>query len=439
MLLGIISFSIWRVRLSNDVARRLEALRAAGFPTSGAEWNAYYPSVPESENAALVITQAFAQMASYPDARSNLVASFKLPPGTQPLTPEQKELLAGQVELNRAAIQTARQGLLRPKSRYPIDLSPGFAALLPHLSYLKKLAQTISYEGVLAAGSNQPEEAIQSIGTVLQLSKTLENEPLLISALVRMSMDKMAELTLEHCLNAGQLNKENLAALDQALQGWEGTNKLFQAMIGERAAAIPLFQMNFAQFSSFIKAEDTDIRNVHGGPGAISVTLLMRASGLFDRDLRYYLMLMETNINLSKISPPDNLVITNVWNDAMLEMKSRYLFMSAMLLPGLNIAYLRNAEAVANVRVSRVAVAIKKFRLLQNRLPLDLDELNGLISVELRIDPFNGQSLRYKQLKKGYIVYSVGRDGEDNGGHERPADAKSSDKTPYDITFTVMR
>lgn len=42
-------------------------------------------------------------------------------------------------------------------------------------------------------------------------------------------------------------------------------------------------------------------------------------------------------------------------------------------------------------------------------------------------------------LAKGYVIYSVGSDGHDDGGREKPADWKSSDKTTYDITFTVER
>ncbi|MGB7746152.1 MAG: hypothetical protein WBN75_02575 [Verrucomicrobiia bacterium] len=42
-------------------------------------------------------------------------------------------------------------------------------------------------------------------------------------------------------------------------------------------------------------------------------------------------------------------------------------------------------------------------------------------------------------MVKGYVIYSVGRDGHDDGGREKPADWKSSDKTTYDITFTVER
>ena len=43
------------------------------------------------------------------------------------------------------------------------------------------------------------------------------------------------------------------------------------------------------------------------------------------------------------------------------------------------------------------------------------------------------------RLAKGYVIYSVGNDGHDDGGREKPADWKSTDKTTYDITFTVER
>ena len=59
--------------------------------------------------------------------------------------------------------------------------------------------------------------------------------------------------------------------------------------------------------------------------------------------------------------------------------------------------------------------------------------------METRADPFDGHSLRYKRLEMGYVIYSIGEDGEDNGGRERPVNIKSTDKTHYDITFTVER
>ncbi len=76
----IIGFIIWRVNLAHEVNVKLQTIRAAGLPTSGAELNAYYPAVPDNENAALVMTQAFVLLQYYPNSRSNEVASFKIQP-----------------------------------------------------------------------------------------------------------------------------------------------------------------------------------------------------------------------------------------------------------------------------------------------------------------------------------------------------------------------
>ena len=52
---------------------------------------------------------------------------------------------------------------------------------------------------------------------------------------------------------------------------------------------------------------------------------------------------------------------------------------------------------------------------------------------EIPPDPFDGKPLRYKKLEKGYVVYSVGPDGNDDGGKERGLG------DDYDIIFVVER
>src|ERR1700677_874104 len=80
-----IGFAIWRLNLAHKVNRELAAIRAAGLPTSGAELNAYYTAVPDNQNAALVMTQAFALIWDFPDHRSKQVADFKIPSRKQSL------------------------------------------------------------------------------------------------------------------------------------------------------------------------------------------------------------------------------------------------------------------------------------------------------------------------------------------------------------------
>ncbi len=86
---------------------RLAAIRAAGFPTNGKELDQWYAAVPDRDNAALVLTQAFALRRNYPDNRSRAVWDFKLPKRRQSLTPEQTELLSAYVEMSSAALAQA--------------------------------------------------------------------------------------------------------------------------------------------------------------------------------------------------------------------------------------------------------------------------------------------------------------------------------------------
>jgi len=53
-------------------------------------------------------------------------------------------------------------------------------------------------------------------------------------------------------------------------------------------------------------------------------------------------------------------------------------------------------------------------------------------------DPFDGKELRYKKLETGFVVYSIGKDGNDDGGKERPRKRTGPD-APVDVTFIVQR
>ena len=61
--------------------------------------------------------------------------------------------------------------------------------------------------------------------------------------------------------------------------------------------------------------------------------------------------------------------------------------------------------------------------------------LPGFLEVVLT-DPFDGQPLRYGRPAKGYVVYSVGQDRQDDGGKEKPRKGPAKN---CDETFTVER
>ena len=435
----VISFIVWRVNLAHDVNAKLQAIRAAGLPTSGAELNTYYPAVPDNENAALVMTQAFALIRNFPDRRSNdEVTNFKIPPHGQSLTAEQKQLLSGYVVMNEAALVKAGEALELPRCRYPVDFSPGLNTSLSHLRVLGELGRIAEFRSLLALDSNQPDDAISSIANMLGMARTLDDEPNYISQLMHGKLINMATTTLEYCLNTHGLSETSLVNMSPSFAAVRQTNLMARVFIGERAESIPYFQSRSAWV---MKNGDELIAD----PPPVKFWIL----GVNARDLVFYLKVMDTNIAFASLPFPHNPnTISNFWSEVFdtierhpytsLHYHHPFEF-SATFLPSIQILLKLEAEYAANLRLATTALAVERFRLAHGKTPEKLDELVPQFLSAVPLDPFNGQPLRYHRLNKGYVIYSIGDDCHDDGGREPPRDLKSNVKPGYDITFTVER
>jgi hypothetical protein len=77
------------------------------------------------------------------------------------------------------------------------------------------------------------------------------------------------------------------------------------------------------------------------------------------------------------------------------------------------------AVDIAMVRAIRVAVAIERYRRdHRGQLPAALTVLAPQYLEELPVDPFSGGPMGLALTDAGYAVYSVGANGQDDGGTE---------------------
>jgi hypothetical protein len=115
------------------------------------------------------------------------------------------------------------------------------------------------------------------------------------------------------------------------------------------------------------------------------------------------------------------------------------LVISAGTLPAIPRSFAKVGEATARVRVAQAALALERHRFKHgNALPTSLDALVPGFLEAVPIDPFDGKPLRYEKLEGGgYVVYSVGKDRQDDHGVSAPAGAKAA--APADIPFAVRR
>jgi hypothetical protein len=162
-----------------------------------------------------------------------------------------------------------------------------------------------------------------------------------------------------------------------------------------------------------------------------------RSTGLLQLDEREYLDLMERYVKATQLLPPESIAAFNAVNDK-LEHLTRWRVLSRLLLPSLSVLAGKAGRCDAKIRDAQAALAVERYRLANSKLPSQLSDLVPTFLPTVPSDPFDGKPLRYKTLAKGYVVYSVGDDREDNGGTEK--DSKGLSYVPgTDITFTVGR
>jgi hypothetical protein len=119
--------------------------------------------------------------------------------------------------------------------------------------------------------------------------------------------------------------------------------------------------------------------------------------------------------------------------------------MSRMGLPAFERVSAKEFRSVATLRCAQTAMAVERWRLAHgDALPPTLDVLVPRFTAAVPIDLMDGKPLKFRALAKGYVVYSIGEDGLDDGGlpfNERGTDPKDKNKRSdrWDYTFTVAR
>lgn len=429
-------FAIWRTVLFFEIKHRFAQIRAAGLPASGAELNTWHPALPDPENGALVLTQAFALMRSYPDRRSNEVAKPNILWRTNSWSPVTRELVQGYLQTNVATLAKTRDALRLSRFVFTADFSYGPEIKLLHLKNLKALARIAALQTALEAEDGHADEWPAYAELQLKLASTLNEEPIAISYLLRNAIIAMAAKATERSLNRATPNEQACQKLQSAFTEAGKTNLLPFVLTGERAIMLPVFRLSRAE-AQHASEEQTDDspRTPQRYSGKPMRGLWL--TGFFERDLNFYLKTMDKAISLVALPLPASLALTNYLDSASQIASKRLYIMSWLTLPALARLTTREASTQASLRLAATALAIERFRLQQNRLPDTLAELTPRFIDSVPPDPFDGAPLRYRKLPRGYVIYSIGADGHDDGGREPPPDKKSSDKSSYDLTFVV--
>lgn len=292
-----------------------------------------------------------------------------------------------------------------PFGRRDYELAPNvFDTPLPDLQHTREAARTLRWDAWVAVEDEEFSRAADALAAGLNASRSVGDEPFLISQLVRLATRSIMVRALERVLaqTAGpdHLAALRLPALQQALAEDATEPLALYGIRGERAT-----------FDLLTERLDNGTLGIEklGGGSSDDDSMSLRFGwwiyrGRLPDDRAFCLYWFSAAVAALALPVHEQPAAYDALPPVVPEEKRILL----RFLPAVNKvapAYWRN---VAETQCAVVGVACERFRLKNARWPKALADLVPEFLPAVPLDPFNGQPLRYATCADGVAIHSVG-------------------------------
>lgn len=315
----------------------------------------------------------------------------------------------------------------RPDCRFPLRFDEGFEMLLPPLATVKRTAVLLRLRAVALLSEGRTDEALADTLLGLRMGEAVADEPILISALVRVAIDTlMLQPVWEGCLDR-RWTEPQLVALQHAFAARDYRGQLIRALGGERVLAGVTY--------------DALARRDSRALGALFPDGTDPSPGSFDSALRLYLTLSPRGwVRQNQVlhgrclqGLADDLLAARSRRelppeerhlDQIKDRGSPTTILAAMLVPAVGRAADKVYVMEAQRNLALVGLALERHRLATGKYPDRLAELAPKFLAEVPLDPMTAEPLKYVRVDDDYRLYSVGLGFRDDGGERWAAGSK---------------
>jgi hypothetical protein len=422
-------WGVWRLSIFGQAPSKLTAeLRAAhadGLPTDVGEIRqATY--APDSQNAAPLLKLAFAELKEEQKNQSKDVLKIGgHSGGISKVTPAELDEIAPAISQETKFFEILRAAVSRPKLDFRRPWESGPAMLLPECAEEKSCVSQLILKAKVDAKSGKTLSALDALDTAAKLSALAGQEPLIIGLLIECSMKQMVCEELTEILKA---HASEPAVLDQC--------KLVLNDFGPQPDVRPAIRSEFVlgRISVNLLSKSTVNASDFGGGDSVTGVIRLARFGPIRTifDLRYTQIYHNLYKRLSE--RPQSLVAMQKafqeTNDQMNQKSGKdwTYGLADILAPVFTGMAGAIGEAEAKRNLIRCAVDLFHAKLTVGHFP---DKLLG--NSGYWTDPLSEKPMKYHLTKDGFLIYSVGKDGVDDGGKPRPKNATGGEN--YDIPF----
>jgi hypothetical protein len=422
----------WDAAATARLQAELKAIRDAGDPVTMVELAKTYPDPPPGRNAATFYKAAFEKMEGRGELPENvrrllplpLVGTAQLPEPGQELPPAMLKAIRDYLGEKEEVLDLLRKATALDECKFDLDFTKGIGMLLPHLSAMSRAARLLVLAAVERAASGRPDEAAESLVACLRIGSAVKHEPIFLSALVRIASDYIAVGQVERWAVEKSISPQALERVEAALAAAADPTILERAMVGERCFGIYIHQ-NCVLKPELLRALGLD--DMGGGPLRHLVP-----QAYLKADMLCYLGIMNQYVAAARRGVPEGLRAAPRAGGEIEEMIPRCFFVSRQILPALGGVFTEVQRHMARLSTARVALAALRYGRKNGLLPENLDALVPNFIPAVPSDPFDGKPLRYRKDATGFVVYTVGENGKDDGG-----DTQTRQGRPPDTGFRV--
>jgi hypothetical protein len=430
-LVGLGAFGVFRLRVRDQLNKRIKALRAQGYPMSLVEMDTWYrENFPDPEhNAWPVYVSAFeACVSDEGEDYENLGALCDQLHATrgQSLEPVQLQKARALVADNQACLDLLRGAGEIAHCRQTLDFLEGISMKLPWRHESRVCAMLLQLAIRVAVQDADTDQALKAIEVMLALANALD-EPIHIINAQRMRILGACISTIEDVLSHQALTNEQVRALEARLEPVASLENFRQSLMADRCSVLAVFNE---------PARDVARCFVDSPKRLLPLYIVIRRLvGLQDQDVLSHINVMQAHFEAASL-PHHEAIATIRTIEA--DPTHKLGMVARGFAPRYHRTYQVALRAVARASCARVGLAVERYRQAQGQVPDTLDSLVPTYMASLPLDPYDGQPLRFRHLDTGYVVYSVGVDLQDDGGKDRETRTSFEDKT-CDETFIVAR
>ena len=378
------------------------------------EMEADRPTFADGDNSALFMIALRRNGGINPRAGPTYDAIFEKLPANVQLNAQQVQLIRTEFAKFPGQIEAARKLKDMPQGRFQITFSDDWiTTTIQHQQDTREIADWLKHDAMLLAQEGDCDAAIESCQAIINTSRSLKDDPFLITCLIRLAEQSIALDTLERVLAQGEVSDEYLRATQLMLEREMREGSFVLAIRGERAGSHYLFD-NLR--TGKLKQNPFAVMGLHTG-NLLDDWLMQAIPSTTVKHYPDYLRHMNRMVEYSKLPLHERAAKLAELDAEVRRGKNPVI---RMLVPAMQKVEMADRRVQIYLRTMVVALACERYRLKdeQKRWPESLDDLvKAKLLDAVAADPIDNQPLRHRRTREGIIVYSIGFDGKDDLGN----------------------